>query len=175
MKGRFSLIFAVLTAIGIIFISGCTQLEDQPVPENLTYGHTNYTNCQANSDYPFQTDKDLTTIRGEVEIERGSKMYPWKAAVVNGSYLFNPETSDLISNFDKMEEKTVEIKGYSGTGYITMQEPFEENKTKEIRFGDAFFVSEISGWRNVCCNVVNWQGNISSQESCIWFESSQLN
>lgn len=116
MDRKLYLLFVVLFAVIIVFIIDFNQQGRQPVPNSLNYGHTNYTNCRLNPDYPFQTEKELKTIRGKVREALGSKMYPWRAAKVNGSYLFNPETGYLIDNFEEMKDETIEIRGYPGKG-----------------------------------------------------------
>lgn len=171
MNHRLGLGFTLLLLIGIISVSGCTYQNGNTVPNNITYGHTNRTNCHVNPNYPFQIDEPPITIKGKVKVKRGTKQYPWKAAVVKGKYLFNPETGDLVDNFDKIKGKNVKIKGYSGPGEITMKKPFEPNKTHTINFDNAFYVSKIIDWRNICCDTINWKENISGS-SCFWFQNS---
>ena len=173
MKSKL-LIYGILAlaVVGIVFISGCVQQEEQPgVPANMTYQGTKYVNCHINPNYPFQNDKELTTINGIIEEKTGDEMFPWRAAVVDGKYLFNLETGNLIYNFDELKGKVVTIKGYSGTGQITMRVPFELEETTTITFDNAFYVSEIVGWRNICCDAtLEDTGIINTPNVCFWFE-----
>ncbi|RCV63105.1 hypothetical protein C5S53_15835 [Methanophagales archaeon] len=151
------------------------QEEQSIIPANMTYQGTKYVNCHVNPSYPFQTDKELITISGTVEEETGTRRFPWIAAVVDDNYLFNPETSNLICNFDALKGKSVTIKGYSGTGQISMNVPFSMDvpfnlgETTTITFDNAFYVSEIVGWRNLCCDVtLEDTGVISTPNVCFW-------
>ncbi|VVB94797.1 Uncharacterised protein [uncultured archaeon] len=142
------------------------------IASNMTYIGTKYINCHLNSDYPFQTNKKLITINGTVEVKSGSMMLPWSAAVVQDKYLFDPVTGNLISNFDEMIGKVVTIKGYSGIGQITMYTPYIPGQTNTtISFNNSFYVSEIIGWRNICCDAtLEDTGIISTPNVCYWFE-----
>lgn len=172
MKKKYYLFFGFLAIIGIIFVSGRIKQEEQPIiPINMTYQGTKYVNCHINPDYPFKTDEELTTINGILEEKTGSKRFPWRAAVVNGKYLFNPKTDDLVHNFDALKGEFVRIKGYLGKGEITMEIPFKRNETKTITFDNVFYISEINQWENICCDAtLEDSGIISTRNVCFWFK-----
>ena len=142
------------------------------IAANMTYIGTKYINCHINPDYPFKTNKELIIISGTVEERIGSEMLPWKAALVEEKYLFNPVTGDLISNFDELIGKVVTIKGYSGIGQITMYTPYIQGQTTTtVHFNNSFYVSEIIGWRNICCDAtLEDTGIVNTPNVCYWFE-----
>ena len=88
-----------------------------------------------------------------------------------GNMSVDTTTSNLICDFDELKGKSVTIKGYSGTGQISMNVPFEQGETTTITFDNAFYVSEIVGWRNLCCDATREAtGVISTPNVCFWFE-----
>ncbi len=168
----YGVLVLTIAIVGIIFISGFIKQEEQPtIPANMTYQGTTYVNCHINPNYPFRTDKELTTISGVVKEETGSRMFPWRAAVVDGKYLFNPETGDMIYNYDELIEKFVTVNGYPGTGRIIMSAPFKPDESETITFDNAFYVCEIVGWKNIYCNVIDSDtGVVTGTNIPFWFE-----
>ena len=142
------------------------------IAANITYIGTKYINCNINPDYPFKTNKELIIISGIVEERMGTETLPWRAALVEEKYLFNPVTGDLISNFDELIGKVVTIKGYSGIGQITMYTPYiPEQTTTTAYFNNSFYVSEIIGWRTICCDAtLEDTGIVNTPNVCFWFE-----
>jgi hypothetical protein len=162
MNNKVALMITLIVLI-LLFVISFAKLfyEHESIPENMTREGTEYFNCHADQNYPFKVEGNLTTISGILRVKVGSKMTPWKAAVVNDKYLFNPLSNYLIQNFDDMEGKFVVVKGYGGKGQITMHTMGRE---VTINFTNAFYVSEIVGWTHVCCDTAN------TKNVCFWMK-----
>lgn len=140
------------------------------VPSTIVFRGTKYVDCRVNPAYPFAAGRALATLKGKVTEEVGSKMYPWFAAVVGGKTLFAADTKDLIDGYENLLGKNVQITGYAAAGQITFSgSSWRPDQT--IDFPEAFFVSEIKGWLNVCGRAVNVDtGAASKALTYFWIE-----
>ncbi len=133
----------------------------------ITFMGTKFINCMSDHNYPFKTDKPVKTITGIINEQMGSRMYPWMAATINNSVLFNAHTGELIRNYNKMLNKKLSITGYPGVGRIQMKNPFDRQE-KIIEFKNAFYVSNIVGWDYVYGDSTNEEGEVISSDIHFW-------
>jgi len=132
-------------------------------PTEFVYSGVQRTNCYFNTAYPIQTDEKVISISGEVKLEQGSRQAPYSAVIINDLYLFDINSSRLLVQpndyyFEAMVGKKITVKGYTGRGDIVSRTTVsaEEYIVKTV---DAFYVTEIVGWKNVCCDNL----------ACSWF------
>lgn len=164
----------VLTILGMLCLGAAllpVAAGGRPgVPATITYRGTRYVQCRANPDYPFPAEEKLTTLRGKVTEEMGTRMLPWTAAKVGGRILFNPATGKLIENYGDMLGRTVKISGYPGSGRIKMVF-FLDKSEQTIEFPKAFYVHRIEGWINVCGYPVNGDtGTVGKVLTYFWIK-----
>ncbi|MFW6273274.1 MAG: DUF2330 domain-containing protein, partial [Halanaerobium sp.] len=121
-------------------------------------------------DYPYQVNKNIESISGQVETRMGSRMYPWMAAAVNGKVLFNAKTEALLQNF-AAEGKNVTIKGYSSKdGHIKMRDPIDSMPSM-VKINDVFYVTEIIGWTPYSGFAFRGEQELSDNRSRFWLEN----
>jgi hypothetical protein len=157
------LIFVVVA----IFMAGCITQKQAQVPENFLYIGTLYTNCHVNP-ISIQSDKQLVTLSGKVELLRGSRMFPWEVATINDHALFDASNNLPLSGIttNELVGKNVIIRGYYGLGVISQPAYWNKSELLTQNFTDALFVTDIKGWQKVCCTAP------SSENVCIWLPNN---
>lgn len=155
-------IFGTITILSIIFISGCVQ--ENSVPSTMEYIGTKYVNCHINPSYPGQIDRETVTLAGVAKEVQGTRTCPIGGVSINNKLLFNIETDDVSrSSHDNLYEtigKTIRVEGYSGGKKTVCGEEY-----------DVFYITNIMGWRNICCDAtLEDTGTISTPNVCFWFE-----
>lgn len=145
--------------------------EETGIPTEFVYTGTKYINCHPNPLFPVSVNKEITTLSGKVESEQGSQSAPYNIAKINDLYLFDESTGKPLSNFKEMLGEKVKLNGYQDTGAIIGTSWWEdERKEYTIKEVDAFFVTDINGWQNVCCDATSGDsGIVSSPNVCRWF------
>lgn len=149
-------------------------LVDQKIEDlmknKIVYQGTTFIDYKADQAYPYQIDKDVINIKGNVTIRMGSRMYPWYAPAVNGKVLFNAKTKELLQNFEA-EGKNVTIKGYSSSqGYISMRDPIDSMPAM-VSIRDVFYVTEIIGWTPYSGIALRDDGEINTKRTHFWLEN----
>jgi len=145
---------------------------DPVATKELTFLGTKFINCHPAPDYPFSTDKPVKTITGTITERMGSRMYPWRAATVNGVVLFNPLTNDLLRNYNELLGERVSITGYPGRGSIKMRNPFDKQE-EVINFKRVFYVTNIIGWDYICGDSTNEEGEVVTPDVHFWYPASK--
>lgn len=121
---------------------------------------TTFYNCHPDPKYPIQTDKKVSLFTGIIQEEVGSKTYVYRAAVLNGKYLFDFD-GRLLKNFDLMLGEEVTVKGFIGTAVLTTHWAYKDKKI----YGEGIFVTEIQDWSNVCGTTEG------GHEDCFWYKN----
>ncbi|MFP4370724.1 MAG: DUF2330 domain-containing protein [Halanaerobium sp.] len=146
------------------------QKIEKLLENKIVYQGTTYIDCRADQDYPYQVNKNIESISGQVETRMGSRMYPWMAAAVNGKVLFNAKTEALLQNF-AAEGKNVTIKGYSSKdGHIKMRDPIDSMPSM-VKINDVFYVTEIIGWTPYSGFAFRGEQELSDNRSRFWLEN----
>ncbi len=166
MPKRIFLILAIILVVAIISFENtlveCGDSNPTEIPSTIIYRGTKYYNCHHDPNYPVQTNKKVSVHTGVAEEEVGSRTYVYRAAVLNGKYLFGFDES-LLKNFDLMLGEKVSVKGFVGQGLLTTHWAYKDKKI----YGEGIFVSEIQGWSNVCGTTEG------GHEDCFWYKNAQ--
>lgn len=143
------------------------------VPSLMLIGSTKHVDCQLDPDYPFSCDRRIEAISGVVSEIWGSRMYPWRVAAIDSTYLFDPATGDPLC--DPFIGKSITAKGYPGIGTIEMRDPFDKGSgTRTITFRNAFFVCEMIDWYKIRANSMGGHSvPVTSENSYFWLERNR--
>ncbi|RCW50738.1 MULTISPECIES: DUF2330 domain-containing protein [unclassified Halanaerobium] len=146
-------------------------LADYTIPkggkELIFMGHK-YINCVTHPNYPFETEKTLSSLHGKAEMYLGgTRSLPWYAYSLNGKILFNAITGEPLGSLENIEEKTLTFEGYSGQGYI-WSENFLTQKMEAVDIPNAFFVTDIIGYKFYSGLRVEEDGQISGNRNSFW-------
>jgi len=148
-------------------------LADYTIPEggeNLTFMGHKYINCMTHPNYPFKTEKTLSSLNGKVEMYLGgTRSLPWYAYSLNGKILFNAVTGEPFGSLENIEEKKLTFEGYSGQGYI-WSENFLTKEMEAVEIPNAFFVTDVVGYKFCSGLRVDENGEISGNRNSFWIK-----
>ncbi|MGM0603142.1 MAG: DUF2330 domain-containing protein [Bacillota bacterium] len=148
-------------------------LADYTVPEGgkeLTFMGHKYINCVDHPNYPFKTEKTISSLHGKAEMYMGgTRSLPWYAYSLNGKILFNAMTGKPFGSLEKIEEKTLTFEGFSGQGYI-WSDNFLTKEREAVEISNAFFVTDVVGYKFYSGLRVEENGKISGNRNSFWIK-----
>lgn len=142
------------------------------IPEVILDYQQDYFNCHPNPDYPLLTG-NITFLSGNLTIEQGPLKFLYMAYKIGDVYLFDAYTNQEL-DFRKRGiiayGMNLSLKGYYDHGIINISMHTESFESKIVEMHvDAFYVTEIIGFANVCCDYYSY-GDEANVSECFWYK-----